>query len=1232
MKTVDSDFTGYLTKRRVKIDKTVKILSELGEIYSRDSTMQIKIIGDISSKLAADDIVLIPLNSFTAEYTVDTVSYSAGYTTVVITGSTFPTDITGLQLALLTDVTADLISNGIGEISKKVEGTTLNSFMADDVDVTLDNIQYTYWKSDSSGLFQIADLFWLKLTVGYNGDDTELLIFGGVIQPNNIYPDKNNHTVSFVAQGHLKTLEAYPGFKLSDANGELLQLDCIELKTLTAGDNTVESIKTLSYNFTSEDLPGVEITGISQTNIVGVKSLKFRYPNLLRYADGDWTEVAENSSAETLTDANGATITVNTTTYDIRDREIFINVVSDLNIKIDKKGSLALSFADGNAVDIISDFSAVLRDASGYTDETAENEKRDDLYTIFDGSGQYLYLFADVPFYAINVVGVSSDLVASLALHFSSGFNSWTEIASPTDGTNDLTQDGVISWSRSDVEGWRETTIQPGGSLKDVRNKFGIRLSLSSYTSGSADVDQIKKRFILFGDDGSALQVEIDTSRLLFQTVSEDVVLRQISASWYPCTWKRNITADKLLDYILDAAQFPDALRSLATLQFTLSAADLFVWGQAPRPFYDKRITSIYHDATNSRLWLGVENELWYHDGNEYHFVDSIYSATKAAQVSIKALAQDSSGNIHGIAWNDRFEFMESDPYLTTASFLVKTFRATTSGIDTKTDIGDSEDYIMPCDQLVRKGESSVDGGDYIVLIGNDFNYDPGGENVVIPFEQLIKNDATAVRIMAGILSTDEDGFANSDYYFRLKPGHYQYLLIDSSPVSWTHPKLRFGNPGFAVWDSANDIWLLYQMQRDNSAKTDTNVKIGTMNYSGTFTSKNDLSNSSKQPLHGLVNSGSLYWVMVEWDDSGTDISEFSLREMVVSTGSDALLWGTGTDTAEASQSITGNEGYQAILEIVYDATNDLIHGLMLDRNNFEYHYFIYDITADEMYSTQTGDNFTFDKHMQLKNFCIIGESVYCVACDVRYKENSAYLVKAGFDSGTITLTKIGVINDTDFDNEVLIASGSVLYGATKSGVIWQYGTVLKPNIVYADLGDDDLRQTLNDTVSLANMLVFCLENREIHVQARNTERGNISITEDNYLLDGQVKLGNWQHYYHGVKVSWEDPVTGTKGEEKDGEIGWGKRVLTVSNKLVQNRHLARILANQLYNYFGTQRETIEIPTTELFHLEPLDRIEYGGDLLDLNTSTDYLSDEITAKEVEEGRWQMLLHGIEKTT
>jgi len=328
----------------------------------------------------------------------------------------------------------------------------------------------------------------------------------------------------------------------------------------------------------------------------------------------------------------------------------------------------------------------------------------------------------------------------------------------------------------------------------------------------------------------------------------------------------------------------------------------------------------------------------------------------------------------------------------------------------------------------------------------------------------------------------------------------------------------------------------------------------------------------------------------MEWSDDGAGTK--SPCKLYRNLSSLTTLFDFSSDSADAGASIYGREEYMTILDMAYNSGEDTIHGCLLDRGNFEYHYFVYDVNGDVMYSQQLTD-----PHRQMIHFTAFDEGagvkIYSMVIDRRYKKDGAYMIEATFSGGTITITEHDVIDYSDYDSSFLAVGNGKILGNTigANGVLWAFTDTFYPVIQYADFTDMNLREILTDMAQIVAFVIWINSERKFNMNKRETYDGTYTFYDTIHLMnDGIEPQGIWKHFYDYVKVKWESILDDSSDEEISGTPGWDRRGLPLDNRFVHDRFLAMAIAEINYNYFGTARESFNQQTIPILQLELRDR------------------------------------------
>lgn len=1208
-----------------------------GDITERTSATVIKVSGDATALLAIGEVLVIPLDDFAGNHIITGISHAAGVTTITCAASTFATTVVGLQIAKRYTVSGGNTERMIemSDIRFQVEGDTLNEFVASDVDLAFWNADGYFSNSAATGIFNDNAIMWVRIYCGWRYATDRILYFGGYVQRNMTKDDRAAKTYTITAFGHAKELERYPAWRVSNtpisnsANTGLVKLKGIQIIDIVADSGFSEGIRTLKFDFPARDnLTGLDITEMSVELKAGFHLIKFSPPNLFQFDYGDWNALSEGATDETLTDAKGVSITIDAPkSFGLRNDYLLFYVERDLNEpKLLKRGRATLQLEDGEPQDLIFDFENIVIGETDYTSYEVITDAQDDagafVYEVFDAGdlNQAIFFFSAKRFEGISFT-LNSDLIGAITVEYSQGFNSWGNL-SVTDGTNVLTQSGRISWdSPSD---WLASDYELGAPLGTLTNMFAIRITLTAHTSGSVTLLAMKKNLRLRAKD-FAVDVSVNLPKLLSSSATENFIVLEDDSVLSLAQWYSNISFQKVVESILAQANYVTAQYALTDLNYSLDDPVISLNGQPPAPFYSKDVTAICVDRSvdPNVVYLGIEDELWkVDDTNNFTFLDRLPGYLNSGQgnfrLKIRRIVIDGNGYLQGLAWKDYDEILygDDDDYSQRTAALV--FRSTDKlTITEATQVDETSISIFHSGQIfIRNGSVTALG---INSIGQQLSTSGAGENIAIPMPQVVlslKDNLTVheTRKAAGLLSDDESTASQVASMARAADrvlhaaGWYVVhdLNAGDGDVGELNVRFSFGQQGFVVWDEESDAWVCQEWQSDT-------MKVILLEYDGTISDHLTQADENVQLCAGCADgTGLIYASEMTWDDVGdsfpSDLSDCRLVEYdTLNPSSSTEHFNCASDSVEASQSLSGtHDGWDAIksctvIEMCYNNTEGTVHGCILDRYDLTYHWFVLDLADDKLYSSQTATNFDFVEGMQITGFVFNDEDdmIYAVATDRRYNEIEAFLVKADFDSGRaagseIQITKCDTIlsGETTLNAGLAVGDNGRVYGVTgsKRNMMFQWDNVFFPRVFMADFGSKNMRQVINECTQVLNFVQSWRSDRTMRLTARSEYDGTKSLYEGKHIV--QVNpLELWEHFYDRVEVTWRDPINGETGVEAIGTAGWERRVLTISNELIQYRQLAKVVAQQYFEFFNTVRERLSAEVIALLELEEYDRI-----------------------------------------
>jgi hypothetical protein len=313
---------------------------------------------------------------------------------------------------------------------------------------------------------------------------------------------------------------------------------------------------------------------------------------------------------------------------------------------------------------------------------------------------------------------------------------------------------------------------------------------------------------------------------------------------------------------------------------------------------------------------------------------------------------------------------------------------------------------------------------------------------------------------------------------------------------------------------------------------------------------------------------------------------------------------------------------------MVYDSYNNAIHGCMFNRETFndqypfQWCYFVLDLDNNQVYIKRNGDNFDYDPTYLIKDFVKNDNTkdIYCTFENIRFEEKSGFLAKASYDKITheISLISLGTPYENDYGSAYnLFAHNGDVYGITKGNSgnkLWEYKKDFSPRIELAKFeSGDSLFSVFNYIAQISNSVLNVTSDRKFIFQKRGSNELNnlIDLEWDKNLNISQPKIGYWKHLYDSVVVEYNNLfIDDFSGQRKKGNDGWLKNVLNISNPLIQNNHIAKILADELYLFFNIMRyEPENFLINFMPQLECLDdfHLILPSKIVDANNSTKFI-------------------------
>lgn len=365
----------------------------------------------------------------------------------------------------------------------------------------------------------------------------------------------------------------------------------------------------------------------------------------------------------------------------------------------------------------------------------------------------------------------------------------------------------------------------------------------------------------------------------------------------------------------------------------------------------------------------------------------------------------------------------------------------------------------------------------------------------------------------------------------------------------------------------------------------------------------------------GTVNgTANLYWIRLRClsnDGTAVNVNRCWCKEIII--------WDSQTADFGANER-------QTPLWMCLNPNENTIHGSIFNRENsqsesypFQWSYFVFDLNNNTMHIQHSGNNFIYDGTYLPKDFVYDSYSKKVLSCfeNIRYKDRSAYIVEAVYNAGAITLNQLGVPVPNEWGSSVPLISNPVtgsIYGVTKGKdyKFWEYSKTFYPRIELAKYdGNENIYTIIKDIAQMMNCQVMIHANRKLRFVSRKSSNGKFNLEWNKNMITSKPKFGTWKHYYDAVVTSFESPFDDKiKGDEKKGFEGWMKNSLKISNPLIQNSHIAKLVTEDAYEFYNRIRmNPTNIVTILMPQLEIIDKfsIYMPKNIIDLDTTAEFL-------------------------
>lgn len=419
-------------------------------------------------------------------------------------------------------------------------------------------------------------------------------------------------------------------------------------------------------------------------------------------------------------------------------------------------------------------------------------------------------------------------------------------------------------------------------------------------------------------------------------------------------------------------------------------------------------------------------------------------------------------------------------------------------------------------------------------------------------------------------------------------------------------------------WDG--NVWLPFQKTGTSAGKAA--YYDGTLDFSQSGgwqinipwgTSPMDFHRWKPAKFYDLDNPGTqseianstdkLYWIRIRMSTLTNNSAEFDKVN-----GRCMVLWDNWTYDGGVEEDEGDYKGYTILnlCEGETDTSATTLHGCLWNRddgmetgcsNPMQYLYFVLDIrdselsfTISKVLSDETDTSISqFKGHVHDPD----SDNVYSLLTHPMYRDRGAILVKASYDRSTkvLTLDRCGSLtpNEWGISGKLLIGKNGRVWGVSApGGILFHYDDFVYPRITIANFGSSmGIREALSQLCQVANCTLRISPDKQAHIEWRdNTVNAAdvVALSERDWLVEVK-SLDAWPHRYDGVRVQWTDPY-GNSGEETSGSVGWEKRTMAISNPFINDRYLAKAMAQVYYGFFQTLRRLLKLKLPFVVWLE----------------------------------------------
>jgi len=154
---------------------------------------------------------------------------------------------------------------------------------------------------------------------------------------------------------------------------------------------------------------------------------------------------------------------------------------------------------------------------------------------------------------------------------------------------------------------WSDGLVYIADSVNDR-----VQIFNSNFDWDPATCYQMRRLIGLIGKDEDQLTVDVDYPLLPDADVRETVVIKHDTAGdTVPATWFELVTAQRLVELLLDKASYPSGARLINDMKLEMESPMVFLYGPSPYSNAPHTITAMDYDASTGTLYMGMGLEIW---------------------------------------------------------------------------------------------------------------------------------------------------------------------------------------------------------------------------------------------------------------------------------------------------------------------------------------------------------------------------------------------------------------------------------------------------------------------------------------------------------------------------------------------------------------------------------------------------------------------------------------------